>query len=87
MEPRDKGGYVPQTEQDSHQGVRNMAADPREVAGKIRGEDVDKGRFKGETKEEPRDGKPSPWEQYKQQKGPSEGWQPDAWKPGKVERR
>lgn len=87
MEPRDKGGYVPQTEPDSKQGVRNMAADPNEVAGKIRGEDVDKGRFKGETKEEPREGKPSPWDRYKHQKGPSEGWQPEGWSPGKVEPR
>lgn len=87
MEPRDRGGHVPQTEPDANQGVRNMAAFPDEVAGKARGEDVDKGRFKGETREEPREDQSSPWDRYKQQKGPSEGWQPENWTPGKVEPR
>lgn len=76
MLPRDNAGYgMGQTESEDKEGVRNMAATAEEVQGKTEGKGsaVDKGRFKGETREK------DPWSKT----GPSEGWQPQAWTPGR----
>lgn len=84
LQPRDRGGYVQATEEESRQGVMNAAGDSREVTGSIQGRDVDKGRFKGETKD-----KDSPWARWEAQKkgAPSDTWQPESWNPGKATSR
>lgn len=105
LRPRDPAGYVPQTESEERQGVMNAAKSDEEQQALARGEDVDQGRFKGASREPPREGmreplgdqvrepsaprakkeKENPWE--KNYKGPSEGWQPQAWAPTGAERR
>jgi NADH dehydrogenase [ubiquinone] 1 alpha subcomplex assembly factor 2 len=86
MALRDPGGYVPQTEPESNQGVASAVEDPdkvQEVAAHGKdGKTIDEGRFKGRTKET----EPPPWAQ--QQRGaPSENWQPESWTPGVTSRR
>ena len=79
-------GYAEgQSESEEKEGVRSMVGDQREVQGKIQGKDVDKGRFKGETREKPPP-EDDPWKKYNQ-RGPSEGWQPESWTPSAAGRR
>ncbi|KAJ9667740.1 hypothetical protein H2201_002275 [Coniosporium apollinis] len=74
LRPRDPAGDAPQTEPEQNEGVTNMAASPEEVVKSAEGEDVDKGRFKGETREPPWKGeKAAPQEEYK-------SWTPSAAK-------
>ncbi|KKY14378.1 putative nadh:ubiquinone oxidoreductase subunit [Diplodia seriata] len=78
LEPRDPGAHASQTEPEERQGVRNVAGAPDEVKASTKGQEgVDKGRFKGETKEKT----PAPWEEAKSQE-----WQPAPWTP-KIARR
>ncbi|EMC92383.1 hypothetical protein BAUCODRAFT_569787 [Baudoinia panamericana UAMH 10762] len=89
-QPKDPGGYAPQTEPEQHQGVTSGVEDPIKVQqvaqeGKD-GKEVDEGRFKGRTREKPRVAEENPWQ--RQQRGaPSENWQPQAWTPGAAQRR
>lgn len=79
LSPRDPAGYAPQTEPEEREGVRNAAGAPEEVKASTEGkENVDQGRFKGDTKEK----SPAPW----QESASSQEWQPDSWAP-KVARR
>ena len=69
--PRDKGGYVGQTEPDGKEGVRNAVGGLEEV-GNV------------EERQPKHSEKGNPW---KQQRGnPGEGWQPGAWTPGPAKR-
>ncbi len=85
LKPRDPAGYVTQTENESREGVMNAAKSDEELKGVARGEDVDKGRFKGATREPPRGKTDDPWKKH--QGGPSEGWQPQSWQPDSSARR
>lgn len=81
LKPRgDQGdGYATgQSEDDSVEGVRSAVGDQSEVQGKFEGKDVDKERFKGDTRETPRD--QNPWKKAIQ-RSPGEAWQPEQWKP------
>ncbi|KAL9113337.1 MAG: hypothetical protein Q9187_007627, partial [Circinaria calcarea] len=70
--PRDKAGYVGQTESDEKEGVRNAVGGLGEVG------DIEA------TRPEKKREKINPW---KQQRGnPGESWQPEAWTPGPVKR-
>ena len=70
--PRDKGGYVGQTEPDEKEGVRNAVGGLGEIG------DVE--AIRSEKKGE----KDNPW---KQRRGnPGESWQPEAWTPGPLRR-
>lgn len=85
LNPRDPAGYLGQTEGEDKQGVRNLAKTAEEMEGVAEGRDVDKGRFKGETREKPREKKEDPWKKAGVSSG--EAWQPQSWTPGKSERR
>jgi len=70
LQPRDPAGNVGQTEPEDKQGVRNVAGTEEEVKEAVAGEEHDKGRFKGDTKESswmPKAGglnqeqEPAPW--------------------------
>lgn len=89
LQPRDNAGYGRgQTEGEEHQGVMNAAKSEQEHVDVLEGKDVDKGRFKGETREpEPREADPFKLQQRSKPSGASEGWQPQEWSPGKVQRR
>lgn len=89
LQPRDNAGYGRgQTESEQHQGVMNAAKTEQEHVDVLQGKDVDKGRFKGETREpSPRDADPLKLKQRTKSTGASEGWQPAAWSPGKAQRR
>ncbi len=76
---KDPGGYAGQTEPESTEGVRNAVASPEEVRENAAGREVDKGRFRGETREK------SPFDMQKG--GPSEAWQPQAWTPRPTQRQ
>ncbi|KAK0933636.1 hypothetical protein LTR29_014808 [Friedmanniomyces endolithicus] len=91
LQPRDPAGYVQQTEPENKQGVTSAVEDAvkvHEVAvdGKD-GKEVDEGRFKGSTREKPRERGPAPWEQQQAKGTPGENWQPAAWTPGTAQRR
>lgn len=86
LQPRDNAGYGRgQTEEDKREGVMNAAKSEEEHIASLRGEDVDKGRFKGETRETP-ERTTDPWKAA-QRGSAGEGWQPTAWQPGKAQRR
>ncbi|KAK1808738.1 hypothetical protein LTR12_016903 [Friedmanniomyces endolithicus] len=91
LQPRDPAGYVQQTEPENKQGVMSAVEDAvkvQEVAveGKD-GKEVDEGRFKGSTREKPRERGPAPWDQQQAKGTPGENWQPAAWTPGIAQRR
>ena len=91
LQPRDPAGYVQQTEPENKQGVMSAVEDAvkvQEVAveGKD-GKEVDEGRFKGSTREKPRERGPAPWEQQQAKGTPGESWQPATWTPGTAQRR
>ncbi|KAK3107971.1 hypothetical protein LTR53_017945 [Teratosphaeriaceae sp. CCFEE 6253] len=91
LQPKDPGGYAQQTEPDQNQGVISGvedAAKVQEVAveGKD-GKEVDEGRFKGTTKEQPREKEAAPWEDQRPKGNAGENWQPQAWSPGVATRR
>ncbi|OJD29188.1 nadh:ubiquinone oxidoreductase subunit [Diplodia corticola] len=78
-EQRDTAAGTSQTVFEQAQGVRNVAGAPDEVKASTKGqENVDKGRFKGETKQKT----PGPWEEAKSQE-----WQPEPWTPKLAPRR
>lgn len=89
LQPRDNAGYGRgQTESEGHEGVMNAAKSEQEHIDALQGKDVDKGRFKGETREQdPREADPLKLQQRGRSSGPSDGWQPEAWSPGKSQRR
>lgn len=87
LQPRDNAGYGNgQTQEDKHEGVANAAKSEEEHIASLKGEDVDKGRFKGETKEAEPTRTTDPWKAA-QRGAAGEGWQPAAWQPGKSQRR
>lgn len=83
-EVKDPGGYAPSTEPEQKQGVMNAVESMDKVAKAKDGENVNEGRFRGETKEKRRE--ENPWK--KAERGaPSENWQPQEWSPGATQRR
>lgn len=77
LQPRDPAGHAPQTEPEEREGVRNAVGAPEEVKASTSGKkNVDKGRFKGDTKEKP----PNPWQEAKSTQ------EPQPWAP-KIARR
>lgn len=77
LQPRDPAGYAPQTEREEREGVRNAVGAPEEVKASTSGKkNVDKGRFKGDTKEK----SPNPWQEAKSTQ------EPQPWAP-KIARR
>ncbi|KAL2357753.1 hypothetical protein BJ546DRAFT_946419 [Cryomyces antarcticus] len=84
----DPGGYAPQTEPEAKQGVRSVVGTAEEVREAADGMEVDKGRFRGETREMPRRKEAREENPFKVQRGgPSENWEPAAWSPGVAKRR
>ncbi|KAI9813640.1 MAG: hypothetical protein M1827_003711 [Pycnora praestabilis] len=81
--PRDPGGYVGKTESEEKEGVRSAVGGEvngiMDVEGKAEEGRVGK-RGKGKRKEDEK----NPWDVNR--KGPSEGWQPQAWTPGPARR-
>ncbi|KAH7062568.1 hypothetical protein B0J12DRAFT_707820 [Macrophomina phaseolina] len=74
LRPRDPAAYAPQTEPEEREGVRNAVGAPEEVKASAAGEEnVDKGRFKGDTQEKA----PAPWQEPKS----AQEWQPAPWAP------
>ncbi|KAK3657845.1 hypothetical protein LTR56_002224 [Elasticomyces elasticus] len=90
MQPKDPGGYAPQTEPENKQGVISAVEDQAKVEVAAEGRDsreVDEGRFKGSTREKPREREAAPWEQQQPKGNAGENWQPAAWSPGVASRR
>ncbi|KAL1616976.1 hypothetical protein SLS56_011196 [Neofusicoccum ribis] len=80
LNSRDPAGHAPQTEPEEREGVRNAVGSPGEVEASAQAkENVDKGKFKGNTKEKA----PPPWQEPKS----SQEWQPDSWTPKPAARR
>ncbi|KAK4556533.1 hypothetical protein LTR86_006104 [Recurvomyces mirabilis] len=95
LAPKDPGGYAQQTEPEYNQGVASGVEDMGKVSevameGKD-GKEVDEGRFKGGTREAPRNlerkTEPPPWAGKRPAGAPSENWQPESWTPGPAARR
>jgi NADH dehydrogenase [ubiquinone] 1 alpha subcomplex assembly factor 2 len=87
LQPRDNAGYGKgMTEGEEHQGVANAAKTEEEHIASLKGEDVDKGRFKGPTREVEPTRTTDPFKAA-QRGNAGEGWQPAAWTPGKTTRR
>ena len=86
LQPRDNAGYSGQSEGEKNEGVMNAAKTEEEHIASLQGEDVDKGRFKGETKEAEPTRTTDPFKAA-QRGGAGEGWQPAAWSPGKAQKR
>lgn len=96
---RDPAGYAPMTEPEEKQGVRSAVEDEGKVDRAVGGEEVDEGRFRGETKEKDTPaaspaakGKKkkkgeAPWAKNVPKGAPGETWQPDSWTPGVAKRR
>jgi len=87
LQPRDNAGYGNgQTVEEKNEGVMNAAKTEEEHIASLNGEDVDKGRFKGDTKEAEPTRTTDPFK-AQQRGGAGESWQPAAWNPGKAQRR
>lgn len=94
---RDPAGYAPMTEPEEKQGVRSGVEDQGKVDKAVRGEEVDEGRFRGETSEKDapvtaNKGKgkktgEAPWAKQIPKGAPGEKWQPESWTPGAAPRR
>ena len=84
---KDPGGYAPQTEPETKQGVASAVEDQGKVDEVVKegkdGKQVDEGRFKGKTRER----EPAPWDQAKKGGAPGQDWQPQSWSPGTATRR
>ncbi|MCJ1407107.1 hypothetical protein MMC19_001177 [Ptychographa xylographoides] len=73
--PRDRGGYVGQTEPDGKEGVRNLVGGIGEVGEPESQETMP-------TKDEKKE---NPWKTHRG--NPGEGWQPQEWTPGPTRKR
>lgn len=88
-ELKDPGGYAPQIESEGNEGVTSGVEDAGKVQAVSEGvasKEVDEGRFKGATKEKPREEKAAaPWQQPARGV-PGEDWKPKEWTPGAARR-
>lgn len=87
---RDPAGYAPMTEPEGKQGVRSGVEDEAKVDKSVAGQDVDEGRFRGETRERKPTKKKTgeaPWAKQIPKGAPGETWQPQSWTPGAAPRR
>ena len=74
--PRDKGGYVGQTEPDEKEGVRNLVGGIGEVGDAPSRSQESATRQKADKK--------SPWDVKRG--NPGQDWQPASWTPGPSKR-
>lgn len=89
---KDPAGYAPMTEPEGKQGVRSGVEDEAKVDRAVAGEEVDEGRFRGETSEGRAKAKgkkqgEAPWAKQIPKGAPGETWQPESWTPGAAPRR
>jgi NADH dehydrogenase [ubiquinone] 1 alpha subcomplex assembly factor 2 len=84
---RDPAGYAPMTEPEDKQGVSSGVEVEEKVGRAMEGEKVDEGRFRGETRERPREREEAPWANQAPKGSPGESWQPSSWTPGAAPRR